>query len=99
MYEATLESLRSHPVPAWYDDAKLGIFVTWGLFSVPAWAPLTGELADVGRNLGWETFFHENPYAEWYLHSLRIEGSPTWQHHRATYGADYPYDAFAAEFN
>jgi alpha-L-fucosidase len=25
-------------VPDWYRDAKLGIFVHWGLYSVPAWA-------------------------------------------------------------
>ncbi len=34
-YEPTLESLRNHAVPGWYDDAKLGIFVHWGLYSVP----------------------------------------------------------------
>ncbi len=26
-------------VPAWYDDAKLGIMIHWGPYSVPAWAP------------------------------------------------------------
>ena len=25
-------------VPDWYRDAKLGFFVHWGLYSVPAWA-------------------------------------------------------------
>ena len=28
-YEATLESVRRHPLPDWYQDAKLGIFVRW----------------------------------------------------------------------
>jgi alpha-L-fucosidase len=39
-YEATLESLNQHPLPQWYADAKLGIFIHWGLYSVPGWAPL-----------------------------------------------------------
>jgi alpha-L-fucosidase len=38
-YDATWESLDARPCPAWFDEAKLGIFVHWGLYSVPAWAP------------------------------------------------------------
>jgi len=34
-YEPTLESLDRHPLPAWYAGAKLGIFIHWGLYSVP----------------------------------------------------------------
>jgi threonine dehydrogenase-like Zn-dependent dehydrogenase len=37
-YEPTLESIRRHPLPDWYQNAKLGIFVHWGLYSVPGWA-------------------------------------------------------------
>ena len=39
-YEPTIESLDRHPLPDWYADAKLGIFIHWGLYSVPGWAPL-----------------------------------------------------------
>eukprot|EP00934_Nitzschia_sp_Nitz4_P008952 Nitzschia sp. Nitz4//scaffold192_size41448//24317//28613//NITZ4_007486-RA/size41448-snap-gene-0.53-mRNA-1//-1//CDS//3329540239//8942//frame0 len=35
-YEATWESLDSRPLPQWYPEAKLGIFIHWGVFSVPA---------------------------------------------------------------
>lgn len=98
-YEPTLESIKQHPVPDWYHNAKLGIFIHWGLFSTPAWAPLTGELAEVAATKGWETFFRENPYAEWYLNSLRIDDSPTNLHHRQTYGPDFSYDNFAPMFN
>jgi len=38
-YEPTWESLDRRPTPQWFDDAKFGIFVVWGLYSVPAWAP------------------------------------------------------------
>lgn len=37
-YEPTWESLNSRPYPAWFDEAKLGIFIHWGLYSVPAWS-------------------------------------------------------------
>ncbi|MCR5149973.1 MAG: alpha-L-fucosidase [Clostridiales bacterium] len=36
MYENNWESLNSRPVPAWFGDAKFGIFIHWGLYSVPA---------------------------------------------------------------
>src|SRR5580692_4832234 len=30
-----LETLRKYEIPQWYKDAKFGIFVHWGVFSVP----------------------------------------------------------------
>ncbi|KAI1692657.1 alpha-L-fucosidase domain-containing protein [Ditylenchus destructor] len=30
------KSIDSRPLPAWYDNSKLGIFVHWGVYSVPA---------------------------------------------------------------
>ena len=35
-WEATWESLDSRPNPAWYDESKFGVFVHWGVFSVPS---------------------------------------------------------------
>jgi alpha-L-fucosidase len=37
-YEATWESLKTYTVPEWYQDAKFGIFIHWGVYSVPAFA-------------------------------------------------------------
>ena len=34
-YEPNWESIDSRPLPAWYDEAKVGIFLHWGVFSVP----------------------------------------------------------------
>lgn len=34
-YEADWESLKTVPVPTWYDDAKFGIFIHWGPYAVP----------------------------------------------------------------
>ncbi|MGA0567378.1 alpha-L-fucosidase [Rathayibacter sp. KR2-224] len=35
-YEATWESLQQYRPPRWYSDAKFGIFLHWGAYSVPA---------------------------------------------------------------
>lgn len=35
-YSPTWDSLDSRPLPQWYDEAKIGIFIHWGVFSVPS---------------------------------------------------------------
>lgn len=35
-YQDTWESLQEYEVPKWYRDAKFGIFIHWGVYSVPA---------------------------------------------------------------
>ncbi|RZC32185.1 alpha-L-fucosidase-like [Asbolus verrucosus] len=35
-YEPTWESLDTRPIPKWFDEAKIGIFIHWGVFSVPS---------------------------------------------------------------
>jgi alpha-L-fucosidase len=89
-------SLRAHPVPAWFEDAKLGIFVHWGLSCIPAFAPRAGSLPDLLRTRCRELCVLL-PYAEWYWNALRVPGSPTARHHAATFG-DAPYAAFRAPF-
>ena len=36
-YQPTWESLDSRPLPSWYDEAKFGIFMHWGVYSVPSY--------------------------------------------------------------
>src|SRR5947209_19715973 len=55
-YEADWKSLDARPIPEWYTRAKFGIFIHWGLYSVPAYAAVNVK--------------DENPYAEWYWNSL-----------------------------
>ncbi len=38
-YQPNWESLDKRPIPEWYRDAKFGIFIHWGVYSVPAWTP------------------------------------------------------------
>ncbi len=33
-YDGSWESLQQMPVPAWFDDGKIGIFIHWGPYSV-----------------------------------------------------------------
>ena len=38
-YRATFESISTHQAPEWFLDAKFGMFVDWGPWSVAGWAP------------------------------------------------------------
>ncbi|MGE5124944.1 MAG: alpha-L-fucosidase [Betaproteobacteria bacterium] len=90
-YEPSWESLDRRPTPAWFGEAKFGIFIHWGVYSVPAYAPvIPGKLA----------------YAEWYWNALtngKAAGANpvqagTWAFHRRVYGADFDYASFAPQF-
>lgn len=50
-YKPTWDSLDSRPLPAWYDEAKIGIFIHWGVFSVPSF----------GSEWFWETWEKSAP--------------------------------------
>ena len=99
MYEGTWDSVRTHRVPDWFDDAKLGVFLHWGLYSVPGWAPRVPDIQEMLVKAGPKRMLRENPYAEWYLNSMRIKGSPTARHHAQVYGDDYPYENFVKTFD
>lgn len=99
-YQSTRESLSSRPRPEWFDDEKFGIFIHWGLYSVPAYAPTGGvDLGEMIKQGNVAEVFRNQPYAEWYLNSIRIPGSPAGDYHRKTYGDEYSYYQFAEQFN
>src|SRR5512140_2703146 len=91
-YEPTWDSVDKRPTPAWFSEARFGIFIHWGTYSVPAYAPVNpGELA----------------YAEWYWHSMtngredrnaKDLEKRTWAFHQKAYGADFAYQNFAPQF-
>jgi hypothetical protein len=37
-YTPDWSSIDSRPLPRWYDQSKIGIFIHWGVFSVPSFA-------------------------------------------------------------
>ncbi|MDR3736902.1 MAG: alpha-L-fucosidase [Acidobacteriaceae bacterium] len=94
-YEPTIASLDTHPLPQWYAGAKLGIFIHWGLYSVPGWAPLNHPDHDFSS----DDYIKYDPYAEWYLNTMRVPGSPTEAYHKEHFGADFGYYDFALAFN
>ncbi|MBD3003768.1 alpha-L-fucosidase [Streptomyces sp. 5-10] len=61
-YEPTKASLDTHPVPRWYKDAKFGIFIHWGVYSVPGG---TGR-HNAGEWYLWYQSFKDT--AEWKYH-------------------------------
>ncbi|HRD57665.1 MAG TPA: alpha-L-fucosidase [Ferruginibacter sp.] len=89
-YQPNWQSLDKRPIPSWYSNAKFGIFIHWGLYSVPAWA--TSSYADgFGSN-----------YAEWYWQrlfapNLKIHKDFT-AFHDSVYGKNFMYQDFAPRF-
>ncbi|MHA1277312.1 MAG: alpha-L-fucosidase [Candidatus Helarchaeota archaeon] len=99
-FKPEYKSLRQHKVPDWFHDDKFGIFIHWSLSSVPAFAVADkGDIKEIIKKEGFEGHFKNNPYAEWYLNTLRIEESPTQEYHRQTYGEDVSYFDFVPKFN
>jgi len=89
-YEATWESIDSRPVPGWFEDAKFGIFIHWGLYSVPSYSPTVRDGVGIYER-----------YAEWYWRRWR-EPSPI-QHyftgfHNRVWGENFKYQDFVNHF-
>ncbi len=84
-YAPTWNSLDSRPIPEWFLDAKFGIFIHWGVYSVPAWRKVTeGRYAS---------------YAEWYYARVMFdrEGGGE-EFHIQNYGKGFEYRDFAPFF-
>lgn len=65
-YENSWQSLNARPVPGWFSDAKFGIFIHWGLYSVPAFTR-KGDYAEwygmqLQQGSDAVTAFHEKNY-------------------------------------
>ena len=45
-YQPAEASLDGHQAPYWFQGAKFGIFIHWGVYSVPAWAPVGKQYAE-----------------------------------------------------
>ncbi|MGQ9621463.1 MAG: alpha-L-fucosidase [Bacteroidales bacterium] len=89
-YDATWESIDSRPVPAWFEDAKFGIFIHWGLYSVPSYSPTARDGVGIYQR-----------YAEWYWRRWKEKSDI--QHfftdfHNRVYGPDFKYQDFVNHF-
>lgn len=84
-YDSSWESLDSRPCPEWFTDAKFGIFIHWGVYSVPSWRKVTPGLYA--------------SYAEWYYARVMedtINGGKDF--HNRVYGDDFEYRDFGTMF-
>jgi alpha-L-fucosidase len=84
-------------LPTWYDDAKFGIFIHWGPYAVPCFAPVDRDMGALVAAGDWAEIFRSSPYTEWYLNSWSLPGSATAAHHAERYG-DGTYADFVDEF-
>jgi alpha-L-fucosidase len=82
-YEANWESLDARPCPAWFSDAKFGIFIHWGVYSVPAWGPPRQYAEWYWLNVDKHK---NNPKDAW------------WHFHERVYGPTFEYAEFAPMF-
>lgn len=89
-YSANWNSLDARPIPQWFKDAKLGIFIHWGVYSVPAWAPVGKDYATYSK------------YSEWYWNRMVMDSSKVGNafrdFHNKSYGPNFKYQDFAPQF-
>ncbi len=88
-YQSNWESINSRPVPQWFEDVKFGIFIHWGVYSVPAWAPANADIGVYAK------------YAEWYwwrINENSEAGKLFRDYHNKMYGEDFLYQDFTPDF-
>ena len=83
-YEANWESLNTRKIPAWFNQDKFGIFIHWGVYSVPSFAP-------AWSNDGYS-------YAEWYGYRLFEKKKEFIDFHNKNYGSSFAYPQFESSF-
>ncbi len=89
-FDANWESLGNYEIPAWFNDAKFGIFIHWGPYSVPAYSS------------EWYPRWMYMDSAQWNPSGELIKAEPSWiyEHHVKTYGhpGEFGYKDFIPMF-
>ena len=83
-YQPNWESLNTRKIPSWFHQDKFGIFIHWGVYSVPAYAP-------VMPNSGYS-------YSEWYRYRLHEKQKDFMVFHNKNYGSSFAYEQFEPMF-
>jgi len=94
---AAYEDFAERECPAWFAEPQLGIFIHWGIFAIPAWAPRGKTITELMHE-DYENSSTLSPYAEWYANAMAIPGSPTALRHAKLYGGAR-YENFRAPFD
>lgn len=87
-YEPNWESLDQRPVAPWFEDAKFGIFIHWGPYSVPAWSPK-------GTYSEWYQYWLQS---EKLYGNGNFKGDEVAEFHKTVYGDHFPYYKFGEMF-
>lgn len=101
-YQANWESIDSRETPQWWRDARFGIFVHWGLYSVPAYSS-EGQYAE----WYWHhkegdksvSFDGARTVSEKALAIRNVVQKDTIDFHTRNYGKDTPYSDFTNDFS
>ncbi len=81
-WKPTAESIDAHQAPEWFKDAKFGMFIDWGLWSVAGWAPKKENGA---------------MYPDWYELRLDTDTTFI-KYHEKNWGKDFKRDDFIPLF-
>ncbi len=96
-YQPTWESINARPVPSWFTGAKFGIFIHWGVYSVPAWAP-KGTYSEWYWDSMRRKEMNVNPNSSGAANAPVASELGTWGNHVKLWGEDFAYQDFAPEF-
>ena len=83
-YQSNWASLNQRKIPGWFHQDKFGIFIHWGLYAVPSYAPVI-------PNSGYS-------YAEWYGYRLPEKKEEFISFHNKNYGSNFAYQQFEPMF-
>ncbi|MBQ72558.1 MAG: alpha-L-fucosidase, partial [Planctomycetaceae bacterium] len=73
-FDPSWESLETHPTPEWFEDGKFGIFIHWGVYSVPSFCDTSTYSEwyqwwlNTNSHGGKVTRFHADNYGEDFLY-------------------------------
>jgi alpha-L-fucosidase len=100
-YQANTQSLRKQKAPQWYEDAKFGIFVHWGVFAGPAYHEWYVEYispkASYGFLLGVAPYTATCGKLPERLCKANVHEDAV-KYHLANWGPDFAYDDFIPMF-
>jgi len=100
-FQPTAQSVRQHRAPQWYEDAKFGIFIHWGVFAVPAYHEWYVEYisprANYGLMLGGPPYTATCGNLPEKLCKAKIQEEAV-KYHLANWGPNFPYDNFIPMF-
>ncbi len=60
-YQSQTDSVLERPLPQWFDQAKLGLLIHWGPYSVPSWAVRCGTMQELWVTKWPSFYFKLNP--------------------------------------